>query len=118
MENIAPEITRQRLLIEGFYTNEIAQPDVDKYLTTIATELNLRFYGKPVVHAPGREGKDVNDGFDAFLPLIDSGISLYVWTNRKFFAVVVFTCKAFNVEKALESTQNYFGASKLVSKEF
>ena len=118
MENIAPEITRQRLLIEGLYTKDIGKADVEDFLTSLATELNLRFYGSPIVHAPGGLGKDENEGVDAFLPLIDSGISLYVWTKAKFFALVLFTCKFFDSERALQFTKEYFAASKVVSKGF
>jgi hypothetical protein len=96
MENIAPDITRQRLLIEGFYSRDIGEDEVRKYLMEIAAHLNLRYYGDPIVHAPGGSGKEENEGYDAFLPLIDSGISLYVWTKAKFFAVVLFTCKNCN----------------------
>ena len=118
MENIAPGITRQRLLIEGLYTCDIGEAEVEEFLTSLASELNLRYYGLPIVHAPGGAGKDDNEGFDAFLPLIDSGISLYVWTKAKFFALVLFTCKKFDSTRALEFTEQYFSASKLVNKEF
>jgi hypothetical protein len=67
---------------------------------------------------PGGAGKKENEGYDAFLPLIDSGISLYVWTKSGFFACVLFTCKKFNVERAVTFTETYFAISELVYKEF
>ncbi|GEM_PF-2261166 len=70
MEDLAPQIVRQRLLIE------------------------------------------------AFVPLIDSGIALYIWTNQKFLSCVLYTCKQFSVDDALEFTKQYFNASKLVHREF
>lgn len=63
------------------------------------------------VHAPGGAGRADNEGFDAFVPLIDSGISLYVWSERRFLAVVVFTCKAFDVDRAVEVTRDFFALS-------
>jgi hypothetical protein len=33
-----------------------------------------------------------------FQPFIDSGISLYVWSARRFLAVVIFSCKTFDAE--------------------
>ena len=118
MRNLAPDITRQRLLIEGFYTVAVDHASVEGYLTGVAAHLNLRTYGTPIIHSPAGEGKLENAGFDAFIPLIDSGISLYVWSERKFFAAVLFTCKAFNVRQALEFTRHHFGASQLEHREF
>jgi len=118
MKNLAPEITRQRLLIEGLYTNEVTEEKVEEYLLSIAKHLDLRSYGKPIIHSPGGIGKDENEGFDAFLPLIDSGISLYVWSSKKFFAAVLFTCKEFNENAAIEYTREFFGAAEIESKGF
>lgn len=118
MDNIAPDITRQRLLIEGYYTIDMDAEKTGTFMTQLADHLGLRHYAKPMVHAPGGSGKDSNQGFDAFLPLIDSGISLYVWTNSKFFACVLFTCKAFDVEKTLSFTEEFFRVNEIVHKEF
>ena len=104
--------------MEGFYTKEIGQAHVKAYLTGIAEHLQLRYYGEPIVHALGGAGKDQNEGFDAFLSLIDSGISFYVWTKAKFFAAVLFTCKHFDSEEALEYSRQYFATSMLVHKDF
>jgi len=42
------------------------------------------------------------------VPLIDSGISLYVWTEARFLACVAFTCKAFDSDRAVEFTSSFF----------
>lgn len=118
MKDLAPEITRQRLLVEGLYTAEITREKVEKYLSGLAAHLGLRVYGKPIIHTPAGIGKDENEGFDAFIPLIDSGISLYVWSVSRFFAVVIFTCKAFSQEEAIMFTRNYFKAPETESKAF
>jgi len=85
MENIAPDITRKRLLIEGFFNIDVSKETIENYFTNITKELNLRMYGEPIIFSPGGDGKEENQGFDAFVPLIDSGISLYIWSNKKFF---------------------------------
>ena len=118
MRDLAPDIVRQRLLIEGLYGRDIAREDVERYLVDVAAHLSLRTYGKPIVHAPGGAGKDENQGFDAFIPLIDSGISLYVWSKRRFFAAVLFTCKTFDERKALDFTQGFFAAADLEHRSF
>jgi S-adenosylmethionine decarboxylase len=118
MRDLAPDIPRQRLLIEGRYQADIGADQVERYLVELAASLALRTYGRPIVHAPGGVGKDENEGFDAFIPLIDSGISLYVWSRKRFFATVLFTCKAFDVEAALAFTRHFFRASELEHRSF
>jgi S-adenosylmethionine decarboxylase len=118
MRDLAPDITRQRLLIEGHFTTAVDRDAVERYLLGLARHLDLTTYGTPVVHSPAGEGKPENQGFDAFIPLIDSGISLYVWSARRFFAVVLFTCKRFDVERALEFTRRLLEPSALEHQAF
>jgi S-adenosylmethionine/arginine decarboxylase-like enzyme len=118
MRDLAPHITRQRLLIESYYTAPVDQAAVERYLLELARHLELRVYGAPVIHSPGGTGKAENQGFDAFIPLIDSGISLYVWSAHRFFAVVLFTCKPFAAEKAVEFTRRFFSAPDLEHRAF
>ena len=118
MRDIAPDILRQRMLIEGYFTASVDRAAVEAYLTGIAAELGLRTYGAPIVHDPGGIGKPENQGFDAFIPLIDSGISLYVWSKPRFFAAVLFTCKRFDVQRALDFTRSHFGAQEVEHGDF
>jgi S-adenosylmethionine decarboxylase len=118
MRDLAPHIVRQRLLIEGIYSIDVDRDFVESFLMGVASHLDLRTYGSPIIHAPGGLGKEENEGFDAFIPLIDSGISLYVWSAAKFFAAVLFTCKAFDTDRALSYTAESFGASQIVHKLF
>lgn len=118
MRDLAPDILRQRLLIEGHYTAEVDSAAVEQYLLGLAAHLELRTYGRPIVHAPGGAGKAENEGYDAFIPLIDSGISLYVWSRKRFFAAVLFTCRHFDVQRALTYTSGYFRAAQLEHRSF
>ena len=108
MKNIAPDIFRQRLLIEGFYTIDVTRDVTANYLCGIAEHLGLRIYGQPIVFSPAGAGKEENQGFDGFVPLIDSGISAYIWTKAKFFSIVLYTCKGFDEQEALQYTHDYF----------
>lgn len=109
MENIAPDIFRQRLLVEGFYTIDIEADVVKTFLLELAKALDLRTYGDTIVFSPDSGmGKDENAGYDAFVPLIDSGISVYIWTERKFFSVVLYTCKGFEKDDAIQFIERFF----------
>ena len=108
-DNIAPEIVRQRLLVEGHFTAAVDAHAVRAYLLDVAALLDLRTYGEPVVHAPAAgDGRDENAGFDAFVPLIDSGIALYVWTGPRFLSAVFYTCKRFDAAAAAAFTRDRF----------
>jgi S-adenosylmethionine decarboxylase len=112
MKKIAPDIFRQRLLIEGYYKINITRDMLRKYLLGIAEHLGLKTYGEPIIFSPeSGMGKEENQGFDAFVPLIASGISAYVWSNAKFMSVVLYTCKGFDETAAIDYTRNYFQVS-------
>ena len=91
---------------------------ISAYLSGIAHELELRAYDSATIHATAGVGKADNQGYDAFMPLIDSGISLYVWSKQKFFASLLFTCKTFNDEDAVAFTKKYFEATDIEFMRF
>tara|TARA_R110000868_G_scaffold8205_3_gene42443 strand:- start:35508 stop:35867 length:360 start_codon:yes stop_codon:yes gene_type:complete len=108
MSTLAPHITRQRLLIEGFFDKTLDADNITEYLKSVAAHLDLRTYGEPTIYSPEGMGKGENQGFDAFIPLIDSGISLYAWTSEKFMSVVFYTCKSFSEQQAIAFTKDFF----------
>lgn len=117
--DFAPEIMRQRLLIEGFYnTKDVTKDTIKDYFTHITGELQLRAYGEPIIFSPGGEGKEENQGYDAFIPLIDSGICLYVWTGKKFASTVIYTCKSFDEKKAVQAFNGFFDIQNYIQKSF
>ena len=118
MKDLAPSIMRQRLLIEANYTKDVTKEDVVTFLKQLPQALNLKIYSDPIVYSPGGEGREENQGFDGFIPLIDSGIAIYVWTQAKFLSVVLYTCKAFDKDKAKMFTQSYFAINDMESLDF
>src|SRR5262245_26532620 len=113
MPGFAPEILRQRLLVEGYYTRDVDEAGVEEFLHGVAAHLELRSYGKPAIFAPSGLGKQEHEGYDAFLPLIDSGISVYVWTGPRFVSAVLFTCKTFDDDRAVAYVEDFFGLGEL-----
>jgi hypothetical protein len=118
MKNIAPDIFRKRLLIEGYYTIDVTEETIKAFFSSVTGKLSLRTYGEPIVHATSGIGKEMNQGYDAFVPLIDSGIYMGVWVNRKFLSLIIYTCKDFNEEEALEKTKNFFQITQAEHKLF
>jgi hypothetical protein len=120
LENIAPEVFRQRLLIEGRFDGTMTEHRVSEGLLALAGSLDLRTYGDPVIFQPATGmGKEENAGFDAFVPLIDSGISGYFWTGPKFFSLMIYTCKGFDTETAISTARALFRVEgKLIAHAF
>ena len=77
---------------EGDFIGSLVLDGNSQDKTNPETVENLRTYGNLAVFQPARsEGKEENAGFDAFVPLIDSGIPGYIWTAQNFPSVVIYT---------------------------
>lgn len=118
MKDLAPQVFRQRLLMEGLYGIDVDRDSVARYLSGLAVHLDLRAYGEPVIYSPAGLGKEANQGFDAFLPLVDSGIAAYVWSSARLFSVVLYTCKGFDPARAIDFTRAFFAAETVESMAF
>ena len=118
MENLAPNLKRQRLLIEGFFSGSVDETRVRDYFARICEKMNFTAYGDPIVVSPKGLGKEENQGYDAFLPLIDSGISVYIWSGRKFFSIIFYTCKDFDADKVVEVTKSFWKSTKTAQMSF
>jgi hypothetical protein len=108
LTDIAPDIFRKRLLIEGYFKADVTEDSLTNYFTDITSKLNLKTYGAPVIHRTTGEGKSVNEGFDGFVPLVDSGIYIGVWVNPKFLSTIIYTCGEFDADKAVETVKDFF----------
>jgi len=108
MYKIAPDIFRKRLLIEGYFLKEVSEKTILDFFKHITVKLNLKTYGDAIVHATGGAGKESNQGYDAFIPLIDSGIYLAAWSKQKFLSLIIYTCKDFDEMTALQMTKDFF----------
>lgn len=118
LTNIAPEIFRKRLLVEGYFGVEVNEKSLQGYFSRITSELGLRTYGEPIIHKTSGAGKDINEGFDGFVPLIDSGIYISVWINPKFLSTILYTCGEFDADKAVSLVKEIFRLSEFQSAIF
>ena len=118
MKNIAPEIIRKRLLLEAKYTISVSDKIVGDFLIKLPKALDLKVYGEPIIHSPAGQGKWENQGYDGFIPLIDSGIYIGVWANKKFLSCVIYTCKDFPTKEAVRFTKEFFETSEIEFMEF
>lgn len=119
MPRIAPEIFRKRLLVEGFFARDgVTGETLVDYFAALTSRLGLRTYADPVVHQTSGQGKAENEGYDAFVPLIDSGIYVCVWSGRRFISVILYTCAEFDTDEATAFTRDFFQISEHDAFEF
>ncbi len=103
--DLAPDICRQRLVLEGTLHNVFLPEDITQYAKEISDVLNMELITSPVLnHEP-------KYGWCAFVHWKESGMHIYTWDNRKpsFFSVDIYTCKKFNPMDAVRYTQEFFG---------
>lgn len=108
LTTIAPDIFRKRLIVEGFYAREVTESVFRDYFEHLTRELGLRTYGEPIVHRTSGQGKESNEGFDAFVPLIDSGIYIAVWVQARFLSTILYTCAPFDESSATALVREFF----------
>jgi hypothetical protein len=108
LTNIAPDIFRKRLLIEGYFQSDMAEGVLRDYFRHITSELGLRTYGEPIIHKTSGQGKDLNEGYDAFVPLIDSGIYIAAWVKPRFLSTILYTCGEFDEDRAVAPALDFF----------
>ncbi len=112
LTSIAPEIYRKRLLVEGYYRADVDADKVRAYFARITGDLGLRTYGEPIVHRTSGAGKAANEGYDGFVPLIDSGIYVAVWTGPRFVSTVIYTCADFDEDRAVAIVRDFFSLAE------
>ena len=118
LTNIAPEVFRKRLLVEGYFQVEVTEDSLREYFSRITSGLGLRTYGDPIIHRTSGEGKNINEGFDGFVPLVDSGIYIGVWMNPRFLSTIIYTCGEFDADKAVNLVREIFKLSDFQSAIF
>jgi S-adenosylmethionine decarboxylase len=105
-------------LIESYFSIEVVPSTLADYFRYITKNLSLKTYGEPVIHETSGAGKDTNQGYDGFVPLIDSGIYVAVWSRQQFLSAIIYTCKDFDEGKALSLTKSFFSVSQEEHKLF
>ena len=108
LTSIAPQIFRKRLLVEGYFRVEVTHELLLRYFERITNELGLSTYGEPIIHRTSGEGKAANEGYDGFVPLIDSGIYVAAWVNPRFMSTILYTCADFDEDRAVTVVRDFF----------
>lgn len=113
MKDLAPEIYRQRMVIEGVPRESITDEDIKLYLKQLSDVLEMTTLLDPVTHRSDKFGEA------GWIHWESSGAHFYAWDQpRLFFSVDIYTCKPFEEEKAVAFTKTFFQAIEVEFKEF
>ncbi|NTW62245.1 hypothetical protein HGB25_02445 [Candidatus Saccharibacteria bacterium] len=113
MKDLAPEIHRQRLVVEGYPGRVITDDDIKKYLSDLSSCLGMKQLIEPVTHR-----SDVY-GWAGWVHWESSGAHFYAWEQpRLFFSVDIYTCKEFKVSSAVDFTKRFFDAKTVEYKSW
>ena len=113
--DLATDIVRQRLIIEGLLHNPFKGEDMTRYCHELTTVLDMTAVTSPVCNY------DPDYGWCAYTHWKESGMHIYSWDDRKpsFFSVDLYTCRSFDIAHPINYTQEFFGDNliKLTWKE-
>jgi hypothetical protein len=113
MVDLAPEIYRQRLVVEGLVAAPISAEQIESYLSELSGVIDMVTLLQPVTH------KSDTYGWAGWIHWETSGAHFYGWDRpRLFFSVDIYTCKQFSAEHAVDFTQRFFAASEVAYREF
>jgi S-adenosylmethionine decarboxylase len=111
--DLAPQILRQRLVIEGTCREPISAEAIRVYLADLSHVCGMRQLGEPVTH------RSEQYGWAGWIHWETSGAHFYAWEQPTlFFSVDIYTCKSFDPTTAVDFTARFFDAAEIVSKEW
>jgi S-adenosylmethionine decarboxylase len=111
--NLAPEIFRKRLIIEGKYTVSIENESfVADFLSDLSKELDMTIIAGPFVSSANGKAIPLHDGYEGSLVWAESGANTYIWTRSQFCTVDIYSCKDFDSKKTIHFIKQRFGISE------
>ncbi|NQV00006.1 MAG: S-adenosylmethionine decarboxylase [Parcubacteria group bacterium] len=111
-KNLAPDLIRQRLIIEGTTKKIVEIEQIKKYLLELARITDMEVLEKPVAYT----AHDM--GYGGWIHWKTSGAHFYSYpTNPPLFTVDTYTCKPFSIDEAVKFTKKYFNSIEITWKE-
>lgn len=111
-KNLAPNLTRQRVIIEGTSEKIVEPEQIKSYLEALAEVCGMEKLSGPYAYS----AHDM--GYGGWIHWKSSGAAFYSYpTDPPLFTVDCYTCRPFSSEKAAEFTKKFFSALDLVWKE-
>lgn len=111
-KNLAPDLVRQRVIIEGTTKKIVGQEQIKDYLLELAKVTKMEVLSGPytdTAHEMGESG---------WIHWKTSGAHFYSYpTNPPLFTIDCYTCKPFSIKEVVEFTKKYFKTINIAWKE-
>ena len=118
MKNFAPDIPRQRMVIEGIYTIKLTPKILKNCMIELSKKLGMKIIYGPIVKNIAGKVNPLHGGYESVLIWAESEASVYTWKRNNFFTVDIYTCRKFDPKVALDHIKEKFKAEKIDFKEF
>ncbi|NLD76356.1 MAG: hypothetical protein GX643_06790 [Acidimicrobiales bacterium] len=113
MPDLAPQIHRQRLVVEGLIDRHIDAAEITDYLWRLSEVCEMQILQEPVTH------QSPLYGWAGWVHWEASGAHFYAWDQPvRFFSVDLYTCTAFDDRAVLDFTARFFDTSRVIGRPF
>jgi len=108
----------KQLILDAFVTHpeNFVKKKLRKIFVSLVDSLDMQILGGPEFYEVKLDeskliGEDIEDegGATGTCVISTSHIAIHTWTLRKFMSIDIYSCKEFNVEKAIELIDMIFG---------
>lgn len=120
-KNLAPNLIRQRIIIELLTNYTVGPDEILDYLTKLSETVGMHMLSTQVYEAV------INEefvGYGGWIHWVTSGAHVYSYTiertktnGKALFSVDAYTCKPFSIEAAVQFTKDYFKINEIVWQE-
>ncbi len=104
------------LMVDGYEGNYEILASVEAitdFLDMLPKEIGMTKIMPPYVFKYDGGEKPEDWGVSGFVIIAESHISIHTFPEKGYFSIDIFSCKDFDIDKALDIIRDYFGTEKL-----
>ncbi len=104
------------LMVDGYngdYEILSSVEAITNFLDELPKEIEMTKIMPPYVFKYDGGDKPEDWGISGFVIIAESHISIHTFPEKEYFSLDIFSCKDFDIDKAIEIIKNYFKTDKL-----
>lgn len=104
------------LMVDGYNANyeKLASVEaVTEFLETTVSEIGMTKIMPPYVFKYDGGDKPEDWGISGFVIIAESHISIHTFPEKKYYSIDIFSCKDFDIDKAIKLIKEYFETEDL-----
>jgi len=107
-------------MVDGYDANYEVLASVEavtNFLDELPKEIGMTKIMPPYVFKYDGGDKPEDWGVSGFVIIAESHISVHTFPEKGYFSIDIFSCKDFDVDRAIEIIKEYFGTERLEIKQ-